>query len=573
MTSAFTVFCNHKVACVKRVLWSDRPMTPAAIEELKQRCRDEWAALGAPGQAAWKRIAAGKSAALPQPQEDSVAVAPQEGGPSPEPRWCDRGAAEAALPVETISDYLQQNPFEARRRLAEHDPALWVHSATPRASTLPEGAAVQHSMWGCFASKKVCRAVLTRSRLLAVNDISGRLTDWVDSLGKDAASACQALACLRGVHRPSGERLDVVLLLVMARQRWPKLQFFARCSVPENEDVPGQDVIPDSFPFVASLRVGPSVISPAYSSVKIVTNETLAEELAEFDMAWKLHPLRWDFPADSHRLTDHAVTGIGAAFIPPQGKKRKASRVEPTAADIPDGDPLELGEVAAAAGRSSVDCPVLGAPPRGVGAPAADFMDVPSEFIDLDMEDLFFGLDQDAREAIASEWFGHEGCIDDSLLHEEEEAAGEHGDDASDGSKEFDDLPACLEDDGDAAAAAESEGAGGGAAAGESEDAAPAAATGEPSLDDFVPPRGCTLSYFAHQTRPGQSFWQAKIPKGAPPFEGTKSRTHKFSNDDPVERAAARAFCAGWLQRWMARGSSSGGGGGSASGGGGGAGA
>ena len=396
--------------------------------------------------------------------------------------------------------------------------------------------------------------MLERSQLLAVNDISGRLTDWVDSLGKDAANACQALACLRGVHRPSGERLDVVLLLVMARQS-PKLQFFAKCAVPENKDKPGQDVIPDSFPFVASLRVSPSVISPAYSVVRIVTNEILAEELAEYDMAWKLHPLRWDFP-DSHRLTDHVVTGLEAAFVPPQGKKRKASRVDPTA-DIPDGDPLELGEAAAAAGgHSSVSCPVLGAPPRDAGAVAAELVDGPFDFIDdLEMEELFFGLDHDSREAIVSEWFGHEGCLDDSLIPDEDDAAAD-GDDASDGSKEFDDLAACLDEE-----------AGGDAPTTSvnivepppppSPPPAPAAG-GEPSLDDFVIPKGCSLKYYSSQTVPGQGFWLAKIPKGAPPFEGTKSKTRNYNDDDPVESATAKAFCAAWLLRWRLGSSSTG---------------
>ena len=351
--------------------------------------------------------------------------------------------------------------------------------------------------------------------------------------------------------------------MVMVRQK-PKLLFFARCVVRADKDEPGhQDVIPDTFPFVASLCVCPSVISAAYPSVDIVTNESLAAELAELDMVWKLHPLQWDFPT-SYRLTDHVVTRLGDAFIPLKGKKPKASMVGPTTFDIPEGDPLELGAAAAAAGGSSVA--VLGAPPTGAGVPAAESVDGPSvevDALDIDMEELFFGLDLDAREVIASEWFGFEGCFDDSLIPEEEVAAAaeDDGDDASDSSKEFD--PAArldLEGNGDAAAAAESDGAGGGAATGESEGAAPVPATGEPSLDDFVAPRGCSLVYYAHQSKPGQSFWLAKLPKGAPPFEGTKSKTQKYSDDDPVERATAKAFCAAWLQRWSARGSGSGGG-------------
>ena len=206
---------------------------------------------------------------------------------------------------------------------------------------------------------------------------------------------------------------------------------------------------------------------------------------------------------------------------------------------------------------------VLGAPPTGAGVPAAESVDGPSvevDALDMDLEELFFGLDLDAREVIASEWFGFEGCFDESSILEEEVAAAaeDDGDVASDSSKEFG-LAEGLEGDGDAAAAAESDGAGGGAATGESEGAAPVLATGEPSLDDFVAPRGCSLAYYAHQSKPGQSFWLAKLPKGAPPCEGTKSKTQKYSDDDPAERATAKAFCASWLQRWAARGSGSGG--------------
>ena len=99
-----------------------------------------------------------------------------------------------------------------------------------------------------------------------------------------------------------------------------------------------------------------------------------------------------------------------------------------------------LGAVAAAAGGSSVG--VLGAPPTGAGVPAAESVDGPSvevDALDMDMEELFFGLDLDAREVIASEWFGYEGCFDESSILEEEVAAAaeDDGDDASDSSNEF----------------------------------------------------------------------------------------------------------------------------------------
>ena len=103
-------------------------------------------------------------------------------------------------------------------------------------------------MWGCFGQKKICRAVLGLADLLAVKHTSSLLEAWVDSLGKVTANSCQKLACLRGVHRPSGERYGMVFLLVMARLRDPKLQFFVKCVLPVDDDRPFQDAMPDRFP-------------------------------------------------------------------------------------------------------------------------------------------------------------------------------------------------------------------------------------------------------------------------------------------------------------------------------------
>ena len=332
----------------------------------------------------------------------------------------------------------------------------------------------------------------------------------------------------------------MVLLLVMSRLAKPRLHFFARCALPE-ADVGFEDVMPE-VPFVASLSVGPSALSPAHRSLRIVTNETLAEEVAEYEMTWVLHPLGWEVP-DRKRLTDHVVTGIEDAFVRPAkatakgGKTRQAS----SAAHIlvPDGDPLELGQQLADGSAGLVS----GGPPTASGAVAAGLVDDASLWLDeLNVEgELFFGLDQDAREVLAEELFGHDPAplVDDSIPGDE--GAAEEDDDASDASEGFADAevlpPAGIEGD------------------------APAAPAVEPDLADWVPPRPATLDCYPSATRPGQSYWCARIPRSGPEHEGTRSKTRNFLDGDPAGFAAARAFCIAWLQRWSAGGSGSGGGG------------
>ena len=117
-------------------------------------------------------------------------------------------------------------------------------------------------------------------------------------------------------------------MLVMARYQ-PKLQFYARLSWEEEVGPDGGRVMPAALPFTASLRMGPSLISPNHRTVRIDTNETLAKEVAEYDMAWALHPLVWELP-DRNRLTDHVVTGMQEAFARPEptGRRRKTKKKE-----------------------------------------------------------------------------------------------------------------------------------------------------------------------------------------------------------------------------------------------------
>ena len=202
--------------------------------------------------------------------------------------------------------------------------------------------------------------------------------------------------------------------------------------------------------------------------------------------------------------------------------------------DILEGDPFDLGHDAVAPTASAG----AGEPPNASEPVAAGLVDAAFCFLDeMDLDELFFGLDLDAREAVAAEMFGHHSA---PLLEdpEEEEAADEDGSDASDGLADAGEItPEAVEDD---------------------DKGGPP--TPEPEPDEFVLPKGCSLRWYAHPDRPGQGFWQAKIPKGSEAWEGHRSKQLKFKIDDPVEEADTHNFCLDWLKRWTARASGSDGG-------------
>ena len=114
------------------------------------------------------------------------------------------------------------------RRQALDDPALHVDAAPKRASALPPGLEVQHTMWGCFASKHICRVTLPPSTAAALDLIVQSMNRWVTSLGAEVVRKAESLVCFRGVHPTTGERRDVIALLVFSRQQ-PQIHFYARC--------------------------------------------------------------------------------------------------------------------------------------------------------------------------------------------------------------------------------------------------------------------------------------------------------------------------------------------------------
>ena len=190
-----------------------------------------------------------------------------------------------------------------------------------------------------------------------------------------------------------------------------------------------------------------SALSPAHQSLRIVTNETLAQEWAEVGMTWSLHPLRWEVP-DGKRLTDHRVIGMEDAFVRPlkaaAPKKKTSNKKNSHAMDFLDGDPFGPAHDAAAPTASAG----AGEPPNASEPVAAGLVDAASSFLDeMDMDELFFGLDLDAREAVAVEMFGHH-CAPHLEDNEEEEAADEDGSDAPEGFADAGEIPpAAFEDD------------------------------------------------------------------------------------------------------------------------------
>ena len=71
-----------------------------------------------------------------------------------------------------------------------------------------------------------------------------------------------------------------------------------------------------------------------------------------------------------------------------------------------------------------------------------------------------------------------------------------------------------------------------------------------PNLDDAEAPGGSNLRLYPDAHGEGKLRWQAKLPPGSPPFEGTKSKSMSFPAEE--SGALAKFVCHSYLQRWHA---------------------
>ena len=71
-----------------------------------------------------------------------------------------------------------------------------------------------------------------------------------------------------------------------------------------------------------------------------------------------------------------------------------------------------------------------------------------------------------------------------------------------------------------------------------------------PSGDSFVLPPGCSCKQYPEARGAEKLRWQAKLPPGAAPFEGTKSKSQSFAFGESGDRE--RMVCEAYLARWWA---------------------
>ena len=293
-------------------------MTPFEMEQLQDKCSSRWRAMGEAEQEAWNGVAEAKHVlAIAAPPAGRALVERQE-APVFEP-WTGCGCKAHPIEAGAIADDLRSFRKAVHRRLAFDDPALSVGGAPIRASALPPGTEVQHTMWGCSASKLVCRATLPGSMAAALDIIVHKMHSWVLALGAEVVQQAESLVCFRGAHPSTGERRDIIALLIFSRHK-PTIHFYAMCDI---KGVPpagaAPEAMPAALPLVASIRVGRSRMSKHSASIDIKTNEELALDMAKTHMEWKIFPLQWRLPEGASPLLDHVVKKVGDV-VEPQAK-------------------------------------------------------------------------------------------------------------------------------------------------------------------------------------------------------------------------------------------------------------
>ena len=397
-------FHQHKLAR------HDQKMTEEGIERLGIQCQMEWDAMTDVERNAWSRQCKAKklmdfvhshdeSLQLPLPLADHRPFTP----------WVGCGCSARPVPIDAIAGALHGSVQADRVAFSYDDPSLKVTGAPTRASSLPAGAEIQHGMWGCFASKLVCRDVMPRPLAAALDALVHRMNSWVAALGADVVNQSASLVCFRGVHPFSGLRKDVIALLVSSR-RQPKMHFYAMCNIQgATPSAPPLETMPDDPPFVASLRVAKSRMSDSWSSYDIKTSEEVAHELVKTHMTWSIVPLQWCLPEGCIPLGDHVVLRYEDHFEP----KAKVPIEKVVQSDdyldllSADGDPIAAG-VRAAMGAS----PKSGASPGDRRSTSIDETAGPLTEADVEAE-LLWDLADDEYNDLHEEFFGEPIDLDD----------------------------------------------------------------------------------------------------------------------------------------------------------------
>jgi len=271
---------NQRLADLKGRFAPDRPLTSGELDDFRQRCASDWRALTDDERRCWHMVWSA------QVLERSTAIgaaclADAPASSAPFVPWCDAGGVVHPIPLEDVQSLHSELPYDARKKIASHDPALFVNKAARRMAAMPKDDHCWHGIQGCCASKRnVCRHAMAPELLWGFDSLTQMLRQWCDGLKKDVVSKSSTLVCFRGLDFTNGRRRDVCALLVFARYS-PKMQLFARCRVePTGDDDPGREVLPDTFPFLVSLQVGAARLSSAFRAVSCCTSDELCKELS-----------------------------------------------------------------------------------------------------------------------------------------------------------------------------------------------------------------------------------------------------------------------------------------------------
>ena len=406
--SPYLVFLNFELHHCKAQIAPDRPMTAAERQRVDDRCSAEWRAMTEDAKQAWRLRGEGDNLAgiLAQHANDQP-LAPLPEQQSFEP-WAGCGCSTRPLPIEAVADEISSLATADRAKVAFSDPKLAVMGAPPRASTLPPGKEVQRGMWGCFATKLVCRETIAPSLAAALDTMTRNMQSWVDSLGAEVVRKSESLVCFRGTHPVTHRRKYLVALLLFSRKQ-PSIHFYARCDIIKGASPSAAlATMPEALPCVASIRVVRSRLSSKWASIDIKTSEELAYEMVLSRMEWAIVPLQWRLPDGASPLLDHVVTKLDGAFEP----KQKIARDKVVTADddvldqlLTDSDPIAAG--LRVAREAKAKAAAWGAAPQLQGAPP--FHSIPIDDDEAGMEEeaeLFADMEVDPLDDLQQEFFG-----------------------------------------------------------------------------------------------------------------------------------------------------------------------
>jgi hypothetical protein len=197
--------------------------------------------------------------------------------------------------------------------VVHHDEDLEVREVADRDGEAPRMD--RSRLLGCgFNAKNVCRRhALSCEEVQALDDVTRRLYQYVDSLGKECAQSCNNLILLTYTNAGGFQRYLWRLLV----DAWfnPKVQIYSPLVVYGQA---ASSRVPLEFPLDAEIKSGKPRMETLDTDKECVAYQTSDEfgwEAAREHPDWSLHPVRFAWDDTDPSLLRLTILGIEAAYV------------------------------------------------------------------------------------------------------------------------------------------------------------------------------------------------------------------------------------------------------------------